>query len=99
MAERPAERVPGAEPADDLDRHGRDDAALVDGRHEDAVAAELHDGDLDAAREERVRRGVGVGLPTAISHSARLPIAIVTASTVAPISRRASSSVAQNEGR
>ena len=62
MAERPAERVAGAQCADDVDRHRRQHAPLVGGRDEHAVAALLHERELDAAREQRVGGRVGIGL-------------------------------------
>ena len=52
MAECAAEAVAGAEPADDLDRHGRDERLALGGGDEHAVASELDDRQLQAPRDQ-----------------------------------------------
>ena len=83
VAQRAAERVAGAEPVDDVDRHGRHHDGLVAARRPEHTRRALLDhGEVDARRRAaRLRRRCGSRSPTAISHSSRLPTATSTRAT------------------
>ena len=61
MAERAAERIAGAEPAQDLDRRGRNNRFAVGVGEQHAAGAELDDRQLDAALEQPPRSLPRVG--------------------------------------
>src|SRR5439155_814881 len=56
-----AKGVAGSQAGDDVDRNDVHSGALVRRRDEHSFVAELHDCQLDAALEKRVRRLLGVG--------------------------------------
>ena len=69
-------------------------------RHQHAVGAELDDGRCSTPRaSSRRAASSGSAVPTAMAHSARLPMATVAASTAPPMSRRASSGSAHSTAR
>ena len=100
VAERAAERVAGAEAADDRHAQPRHELALVRRGDEHALAALLDDGQPAAAREQRVgRASEDRRVPTATRHSSRLPTAVPANASAPPMIALASASSRQNVGR
>ena len=98
--QRPAERVTGAEPADDVDQLRRRRCARRRGVATSTPSAPfLTRASSTPWSSSRRAASSGSAVPTATSTSARLPTTTVTCSSISSYSRRASCGDGQNIGR